>query len=136
MPKEFRNAKNSVRKKKTTNKREMDSSTISIGSDLESIERNRRVEFTIKGEDLTIDYLSISSRVAEIGFVTGEVRSIDIPQAIRESTIDGIISGLKSGEIQSNKEYDYREFDDKYFKKLWDKELTTSSQPQLRIRKR
>lgn len=131
MPKEFQNAKNGIRKKKTTNKQEMDSSrniTIRIASDLESIERNRRIEFSIKGEDLTIDYLSISSRVAEIGFVTGEVKSTDIPQAIRELTIDGIISGLKSRKIQSNKEYNFREFSETYLKKLWDKEVTTSSQ--------
>ncbi|GFR20231.1 uncharacterized protein TNCT_526351 [Trichonephila clavata] len=106
----------------------MDSPTIKIASELENIERNRRIEFSIKGEGLIIDYLSISSRVAEIGFVAGIVNSIDIPQAIRELTIDGIISGLKSRKIQSNKEYNFREFDKAYLKNLWDKEITTSSQ--------
>lgn len=131
MPKEFQNTKNSIRKKKTTNKQEMDSSrniTIRIVSGLESIERNRRIDFLLKGSDLTIDYLNISDDSFGIGFVTGEVRSIDIPQAIRELTIDGIISGLKSRKIQSNKEYNFREFDKTYLKKLWDKEVTASSQ--------
>lgn len=128
MPKKFPKTKNSMRKQKTTNKQGMDNPTIRIASSLESIERNRRIEFSIKGEDLTIDYLFISSRVAQIGFVTGEVRSIDIPQAIRESTINGIILGLKSRKIQSNKEYNFREFDKAYLKNLWDREVTTSSQ--------
>ncbi|KLT23085.1 hypothetical protein wVul_0288 [Wolbachia endosymbiont of Armadillidium vulgare str. wVulC] len=124
MPKEFQNTKNSMRKRETTNKQEMDSPTIRIASDLESIEQNRRIEFSIKGKDLTIDYLSISSRVAQIGFVTGEVKSIETPQAICESIINGIILGLKSRKIQNNKEYDYREFKERYLKKLWDKEVT------------
>ncbi|WP_375604222.1 hypothetical protein NOX90_01075 [Wolbachia endosymbiont of Anurida maritima] len=99
MQKKSLNAKNSIRKKETTNKQEMDSSrniTIRIVSDLKSIEQNKRIGFLLKGSDLTIDCLCISSIGADIGFVTGEARSIDIPQAIRESTIDGIISGLRA----------------------------------------
>lgn len=128
MPKKFQSTKNSIRKRETINKQKMDSPTIRIVSDLESIEQKKRVGFSIKGKGLIVKDLSISSRVAQIGFVTGIVNSIDIPQAIRESTIDGIILGLKSGKIQSNKEYNFREFDKAYLKNLWDKEITTSSQ--------
>lgn len=41
MPKKFQNTKNSIRKRETTNKQEMDGPTIRIVSDLESIKQNR-----------------------------------------------------------------------------------------------
>lgn len=66
MPKKFQNTKNSIRKREITNKQEMNGPTIRIVSDLESIEQNRRVEFLIKGENLTVKDLSISSRAAEM----------------------------------------------------------------------
>ncbi len=128
MPKKFQSTKNSIRKRETINKQKMDSPTIKIASELENIEQNRRIEFSIKGEGLIIDYLSISSRYAGIGFITGEVKTIYIAPEILESTIDRIVSGLKSRKIQSNKEYNFREFDKAYLKNLWDKEITTSSQ--------
>lgn len=133
MPKKFQNTKNSMRKRETTNKQEMDGPTIRIVSDLESIKQNRRVEFLIKGENLTVKDLSISSRAAEIGLVTGIVNSIDIPQAIRESTIDRIILGLKSGEIEKGKEYNYREFKKIYLQNLVD-ELGKDSSKKLKER--
>lgn len=133
MPEKFQNTKNSMRKRETTNKQEMDRATIRIVSDLESIEQNRRVEFSIKGKDLIVDYLSISSRVAEIGFTTGEVKSIDIPQAIRESTMERIISDIENREIQNNKEYDYEEFKKTYLKSFMD-ELGKGSSQKLKER--
>ncbi|MFL3877119.1 hypothetical protein [Wolbachia endosymbiont of Trichogramma kaykai] len=123
-----------MRKRETTNKQEMDGPTVRIVSDLESIKQNRRVEFLIKGENLTVEDLSISSRAAEMGLVTGIVNSIDIPQAIRESTIDGIILALKSGEIEKGKEYNYREFKKIYLKNLVDELGEDSSKKKLKER--
>lgn len=91
---------------------------IKILSSVQSIERYKSIGFVIKGKDLAINGLVISSKSVQICFVTGETSSITAIEAEYKLIIDNIASDLKSGKIHSNVEYDCREFSKKYLKKL------------------
>lgn len=83
---------------------------VKIVSDLDNIERYKNIEFSLHGTNLTIHSFSVSLKGAQLGFITGEVKPIALLPTTREWIMDEITAGLKSGKIQVNKLYPYREF--------------------------
>ncbi|QOD38272.1 hypothetical protein [Candidatus Wolbachia massiliensis] len=105
--------------------------TVTIFSSLEYIEQKGEIFFLLKGNSLTIDAFSISEGLYTLYFADGTTKQIPTPKGYCKSIINNIISDLKNGRIQSEKEYDFRKFDEKYLeslKGLLNGEVTSSSQ--------
>lgn len=110
-----RRFKNTVGKKRSINK-EKRNRWISIESELQDVEQNRKIYFLLGGGDLKLNYVFMLDDTSyRILVAAGEiVVHAENPKVM----IDDIVSDLKSGKIRSYTRYDAKEFYEKYLKEF------------------
>ncbi|AGJ98678.1 hypothetical protein wNo_02440 [Wolbachia endosymbiont of Drosophila simulans wNo] len=114
MPGRLLHVKDTVREKGLINK-EKRNRWISIESELQNVEQNRTIYFLLGGGDLKLKYVCMLDDTSyRILVAEGEIVRAENPKVM----IDNIVSDLKSGKIRSYKEYNAKEFYEKYLKEF------------------